>query len=79
MLINTGWLKIDSAILQHGQTTTTTTESSKSMEVDSNLDEEFLEEDVDIEAEINSKKGFAAAVSPSSETLNPGQIPSEPT
>ena len=51
------------------------------MEVDNTLEEEFVEEDVDIEAEINSKKGFAPAVSssPSNEILNPGQIPSEPT
>ena len=75
-----GWLKIDSAILPHGQPTTPN-ESSKSVEVDNTLEEEFVEEDVDIEAEINSKKGFAPAVSssPSNEILNPGQIPSEPT
>ena len=71
-----GWLKIDSPI-QKTPMATTTTESSRSEEVENRLEEEFIEEDVDIEAE--SRKGFAAAISPGSETSNPAQIPSEPT
>jgi hypothetical protein len=72
-----GWQKIDSPILQKSPTMSTTTEYSKSAEVENRLEEEFIEEDVDIEAE--SKKSFAAAVHPGSETANPAQIPSEPT
>ena len=42
------------------------------------LEEEFVEEDVDVEGD-DAKKSFAAAVPPSNEIANPGQIPSEPT
>ncbi len=41
------------------------------------LEEEFVDEDVDVEGD--AKKSYAAAVPPSNEIANPGQIPSEPT
>jgi len=41
------------------------------------LEDEFVEEDVNVEGE--AKKSYAAAVPPSTEIANPGQIPSEPT
>jgi hypothetical protein len=74
-----GWLKIDSPVLQKAAsapTTTTTTVSPKSGEADANLEDDFVEEDVDMEAEV--KKSFAAAAPPSAESSGPAQISSEP-
>ena len=66
-----GWLKIDSSVLQKS------TEASKSSEVNNKLEDDFVEEDVDIEAEV--KKSVAGMAAPNPEITNLAQIPSEPT
>ena len=67
-----GWLKIDSAILQKP----TTVDSA------SKVEEDFVDEDVDIDAEVERKKGVDVApalMPPAGEFSNPSHIPSEPT
>ena len=70
-----GWLKIDSAVGQ--PRFPSAPPETKSSEVENKLEDEFVEEDVDIEAEV--KKSFAAVPSASPEITNLAQIPSEPT